>query len=1232
MSTILDPLTLPLWGSRLIEASAGTGKTWTIAALYLRLVLGHGDDDTRFARPLAPSQILVMTFTRAATRELTARIRSRLVGAAKRLRGDDDRDDRDDRDDDGDDDRDPFVDALIAAVPDASARATAAFRLATAAESMDDAAVFTIDAWIGRMLREHAFDSGSLFDERLQPDEQAMFVEAVLDYWRQEVYPLRDEALEDALAAWSGVDALLHDVRAMTTHVTIADDGTSLAATRLEELARRTAALRIVKQDWPARIDEMRGWLTSQLSVSDGPFDRTKLKPKLVDGWLDALVHWVGDPAQFGIGLKPAAIYRLSRAGLLECVKPDCTVDLPVVFDILAALPAALSTIEHPTDAMRLHAAARVASRLRQLKQRAGVHGFGDLLERLDAALDGPGGERLRTRIVEQFPVAMIDEFQDTSPLQYRIFDRLYRTAGNARDTALLLIGDPKQSIYAFRGADIQSYLRARRATTDRHYLLTTNHRSQPALVAAINRLFVAAEGRSEGAFRFGSTHHEPASPLPFVPVTAVERDRTLHATSGPTSVLTICHDALLGTRDDATRRFAEHAAEDIAISLDDRGAGFVDTSGRFTRLAPADIAVLVRDRTEAAAIRAALQRRGIASAYLSDQESVFASDEAVDLLHWLRAVAEPFDGRRARLAFATNLIGLALEEIAAIADDDAVFEMRLDQLRLLHDIWQSQGVLPMIRRTLHLLDLPARWLARADGERRLTNVLHLAELLQQSAAGGNGDEALIRWFADHVDSGVRSDDEQVVRLESDADLVRVVTIHKAKGLEYPLVYLPFVCGVRERRWQNGGVAFPADADGTRHVAFRFDDAVKASVRREDEQEDLRLLYVASTRAQHALWIGIAPIRVGHDPACAFHRSGFGYLLTGGEAVDEHGIATRLAATFGDLPSVTLKTLTAPAARTRVPRNDRSHALIDPSIYTASFERDWSIGSFSGWVRDLSRGPKPRALVAAMVGPAVEEEIASGPNHEPVSLVVVAAPRHRFPRGALAGNFLHDQLEWLATEQFAVDRVEAQLVQRCERQGWGLRAADVVTWLAEVTTTSLPPIGTSLARLSNILPEMEFWLPSERVDASAVDRLCHDALLDGLPDGHERPALPERTLSGMLMGFADLVFEVDGRYWVLDYKSNALGDHDHDYTADAITLSMAEHRYDVQGALYLLALHRLLSQRLGDRYDPATQIGGALYLYLRGIHGPVHGCHVLAPDVAWLARLDALFAGRAVPS
>jgi exodeoxyribonuclease V beta subunit len=237
-------------------------------------------------------------------------------------------------------------------------------------------------------------------------------------------------------------------------------------------------------------------------------------------------------------------------------------------------------------------------------------------------------------------------------------------------------------------------------------------------------------------------------------------------------------------------------------------------------------------------------------------------------------------------------------------------------------------------------------------------------------------------------------------------------------------------------------------------------------------------------------------------------------------------------------------------------------------------------------------------------------------------------PWHRFPRGSFAGNFLHDQLEWLAGEDFALrdnEPLQEQLRRRCERQGWGNRADEVLEWLSRAVDVELPPLGVALSGLRETLPEMEFWLPSEGLQAAQVDALCREFLMPG----RERPLLPQRRLRGMLMGFADLVFEHEGRYWVLDYKSNALGTTDAAYTQVAMEAAMAAHRYDVQAALYLLALHRLLRSRLGDGYDPGEHLGGAIYLFLRGVAHPQRGCLLVAPPVALLDALDeALVAGE----
>jgi len=1235
MSEPLDPLNLPLRGSRLIEASAGTGKTWTIAALYVRFVLGHRCE----AR--LPAEILVMTFTRAATRELSDRIRRRLVEAAACFRGQPVPAD------------DAFLRSLLQDFPAGPAREQAAWQLSVAAEAMDDAAVHTIDAWCQRMLREHAFDSGCLFDEELQAQESAMRAEAVRDYWRQQVYPLDDAALAGVLAQWEGVDALAKDLKDLHDKPLPVDagQGTLLdAATRA--IQRRAEQLAELKHGWAERADEMLGWLRAQWQRKDCPIDKKKLGEANGTKWLQALKGWASDAAadvpKLGVGAE-----RLTRQGVLGSIKPGMSAEVPDVFGGIEALMDALIALPEVAPALRLHAAAHVQGRMQQLKERAGTFGFADMLNRLDVALDeslsGASALRLRQRILAQHPVALIDEFQDTSPVQLRIFDRLYRIADDDASRALLLIGDPKQAIYGFRGADIYSYLGARQATAGRHHALGTNHRSTQALVGAVNGLFGAAEARAgEGAFMFGAA--ATASALPFAPVQARGRAERLVASGQEMAALTLTFDEPLRNKEDSRSLFAALCAERIVTLLNDPQVGFAEEGEPFKRLRPADIAVLVRSRTEADVVRREMRRRGLASVYLSDKDTVWQTPEAADLLRLLQAVASPRDVRLARAALATTLLGHTMAELVALASDDVLFDRQCERLQQLHHTWKAQGVLAMVRRALHAFELPARWLAPNDpnqqGERRLTNVLQLAELLQAASAQAEGEQALIRWLAQQIADaaeGLNGSDDAVLRLESDADLVKVVTVHKSKGLEYPLVFLPFAAHFRELITAGesakdavlllpgaGGADGGPGGLGGRVLVVSPTQAQLTVAETERQREELRLLYVALTRARHALWVGLSGLQVGTGKSYVWHRSAIGYLLSGATeqppeqriqdvlafATSSQGVVVEQVPAAEGLP---LPSVTALQRRQTLPD------LAQPPVYNAQFDREWAISSYSALVRDAAWGPSGSGSVPARV---VRDD-------EPGEAVAAAVPGnpggqawHRFPRGALAGNFLHDQLEWLAAERFALDGeddLQRALVRRCERQGWGHRADDVVAWMRQVCTTPLPALGVPLAALSTLAPEMEFWFPSDGLQAGLIDSLCRQHV----QTGRARPTLPERELKGMLMGFADLVFEYEGRYWVLDYKSNTLGSRDADYTHEAMESAMLEHRYDVQAAIYLLALHRLLRTRLGTAYAPENHLGGAIYLFLRGMHSPTAGCCHVAPPLALLNELDGMLASGA---
>ena len=524
--------------------------------------------------------------------------------------------------------------------------------------------------------------------------------------------------------------------------------------------------------------------------------------------------------------------------------------------------------------------------------------------------------------------------------------------------------------------------------------------------------------------------------------------------------------------------------------------------------------------------------------------------------------------------------------------------------------------------------------------------MLHLAELLQAASAQLDGEQALIRWLASQVDGSASAGDEQIVRLESDADLVKVITVHKAKGLEYPLVFLPFASGFRAVSKARAPYVNVADGGGHRTLHLQPSSAQIDAADRDRQREDLRLLYVALTRARHALWVGVAALRVGQGKECTFHRSALGYVLGGVGVTEPEALAGRIRTALGSCPDIVLGLAEATVPRTRLRARGVPAPLRALAPYAASFERRWAIGSFSALVRAL---PAP-GLWASGAAAVRDDEVtglgdvgASGPEaviasaatavaaSAASSVIATSQAWHRFPRGPMPGNFLHDQLEWLAGEGFDLDastELQQQLLRRCERQGWGARGPDVVAWLAQVVKTRLPPVGAALADLSMPLPEMEFWFPSAGLQAGEVDALCRQHLLTG----RDRPALPERELRGMLMGFADLVFEHAGRFWVLDYKSNHLGTADADYTADALEAAMAQHRYDVQAALYQLALHRLLRARLGAGYDPTRQLGGAVYFFLRGIRGPVSGCHHVSTPVVMLDALDALLQGAGEPA
>ncbi len=1165
----LDPLRLPLIGERLIEASAGTGKTFTIAALYLRLLLGLGGE-AAYPRAISVEELLVVTFTEAATEELRGRIRSNIHELRIAcLRGESDN---------------PLYSALLAEIAD---KDDAAKTLLLAERQMDEAAVFTIHGFCQRMLSLNAFESGMLFEQQLIEDESRLRYQACADFWRRHCYPLTRDIAAVIHDVWKGPRDLLKSLdRWLQGEAPQLKSPPAPNETLAERHQQIIARIDSLKQQWREQVGEIEGVL------ENSGLDRRKFNRGNQGKWMEKVNAWAQEET-LSYQL-PDALEKFAQSFLLERTKAGGE---PPVHPLFSAVESLLASSLTLTDLVLARAMVEIRDAVAREKRRRGELGFDDMLSRLDEALRGDSGETLASAIRQRFPVAMIDEFQDTDPQQYRIFRRIWR---RQPETALLLIGDPKQAIYAFRGADIFTYMKAR-GDVAAHYTLDTNWRSSPGMVGSVNRLF----SLSDNPFMF----HE----IPFLPVKAAAKNKglrfTVDAADVPAMNVWLMPGDTVGSGDYQTF-MAQLCATQIRdwLSAGQRGRALLWRGETSRPVQASDITVLVRNRLEAAQVREALQTLGIPSVYLSNRDSVFETLEAQELLWLLQAVLAPERENTLRSALATSMFGLTALDIENLNQDEQAWDALVEEFSEYRQIWRQRGVMPMLRALMTARHIAENLLATRGGERRLTDILHISELLQEAASQQESEHALVRWLAQHIAEPDSNAASQQMRLESDKHLVQIVTIHKSKGLEYPLVWLPFIA-----RFRKQDQAFYHDRETFAAVLdLGQDEASLELAEAERLAEDLRLLYVALTRAVWHCSLGVAPLSSRKSGNSDFHLSALGRLLQAGEAMDAAGLAARLADfCHGDIAlqipgELDLTPWQAPAATIpRLSARELQRRIAD----------DWRVTSYSGLQQHGFSGGQdllPRLDVdAAGVGEVVEE-----PQLTP----------HQFPRGAAPGTFLHSLFEEL---DFTQPVPEGWMAEKLQLSGFDAQWAPVLTdWLGGVLKTRLPGPDIALNQLAarDKQVEMAFYLPiAQLLTAERLDALIRQ--YD--PLSADTPPLDFRQVRGMLKGFIDLVFRHEGRYYLLDYKSNWLGEDREAYTRPAMEQAMRAHRYDLQYQLYSLALHRYLRHRLAD-YDYDRHFGGVIYLFLRGMDGQEGGQGIFTtrPVRPLIDGLDQLFAGE----
>ena len=1129
---------IALTGQHLIEASAGTGKTHLLTTLYLRLVLGRG---TYEARRFRPQEILVVTFTIAATQALKDRIRKRLQRAYTDFCvGSSD---------------DSEINGLIS---DSEDLAIDAKYLRRALLWFDEASIYTIHGFCTRVIQDRSFDAGLLLDQSVDTQENAMLLEAAEDVFRrlhQSRPPLETEM---ALKQWPTPKALLQAFSPLLSMLDLHFHPTGT----------------IAAFD-PALIDDMltakRRWIEEEI---DQLLKASALK-RNVKAW-----HRIDAMTQFcqGSTFEPDNIlWQLwTSSALPQAIKKDASPPEHPLFDLLQTISDRLGIFEEVNSLLWQDTLRQLRLHL-EANQALGKLTMDNLLQVVHHAVRDQAVAA--QSLGKHFPVMMIDEFQDTDRTQYAIF-RSVHTAAQSSGHLLVLIGDPKQAIYRFRGADIHAYLNAR-GESQHHHSLTKNWRSSSELIDATNRLFDQNHLFTQNdSIRFLPSESQ-SEPNP-------EGLSLASQVLPPISFLVPDPEFTVLNKDQDQHRLATLLALQVQQWLkQDNGLQI-----NHKPVQAAQIAVLTRDRNEAALIKTVFQAHGIDSILLS-QDRVLDQPISQELATILQGVLTPNDAPAVLSALATPLMRLKLEELQALQDSEEVLEAAQTIFGDLDGVWRRQGVAAAIVRLMTTYDLSQRWLSDVEGARVLTDLRHLAELLQQQSLLMPDRGQLIRWLIQDYATADRSnlDDAQQLRLETDDNLITLMTFHGAKGLEFDVVCLPFAHFGHNKRasGSTASLAIQANEQGEYEsfVNLNQDPTLNALTEQSDREENMRLLYVAMTRAKYHTVLGLGTTK-------GFHQS----------------VTARLLGYHVTSPTERLSTLAADLYRithTINPTENQSSSsaqggatILLPMIEKPTTQTDWRIHSYSRLQQNLST-TAPQGEAADYAQPSSipgfdDDDPEPGNDHAPQQAANLERfVFHAFPRGPIVGLQMHTLFEQLNFQQpLAEQPIVGLISDRLEliQPARGL----FYDWVNAILQRPLTDTGLCLNGLDQAAraDEIEFHFP-----LGGQSQVLKTAQAHGYLPKTQASIV---HLEGMMTGSIDLLCRWQGKYYVIDYKTNHLGDQLEDYSPAGLKQAIAHHHYDLQYLIYTVALKKMLaiaspSESFEDLF------GGVIYLFLRGMIG-----------------------------
>jgi exodeoxyribonuclease V beta subunit len=1172
----LNLINSPLEGTNLIEASAGTGKTYTITGLFLRLVL---------EKNLTVNEILVVTFTEAATEELRDRIRNKLREAIGVFSGEQS--------------GDALLNDIVKKHKDVKA-GLESFREALYA--FDKAAIFTIHGFCRKILHENAFESGSLFDTELVADQENLKREIVDDFWRKHFYNASHLFANYAIQNKFNPDSLLSLLANRIAQPYLKSiPQNEIQESTFEEIEFQEYVSKVSKE-WQKEKKEV-----VNILLNDKALKRNKYRKVSILGWIQSMDDYMAWGDNNPLLFKGFEKFTLSE--LKQAVKKNYDPPIHTFFELCEKLKdkqrRLAGLFEKRLLGLKANLFHYVQNELNKRKEAQNIQSFDDLLIKVHRALLKAGGEKLVRNMRMKFKAALIDEFQDTDPIQYAIFRKVFGT----RNNALFLIGDPKQAIYSFRSADIFTYMKAAKDVKSK-YTLGENWRSEPNLIKAINTIFASADP----PFVYDEITFQPV-------LSAKDKDTEFLRIDGqfetPFHLWFINASKINESRKSLTKGKArELISKAVAIEI-----SRLLNLGRNNRallgkrpLKEGDIAVLVRKNDEAHIIKEDLSALNIPSV-LYNTGNLFDSHEALEIERVLSSIVEPNNEKLIKTALTTDMIGVRGEELDYLQKDETGWNKWLVRFRNYHHLWNQYGFIRMFKYLLSEEKVLLRLMLLPDGERRNTNLLHLTEVLHQKSVERKlGMAGLLKWLSEQKDPASQRLEEYLLRLESDENAVKLVTIHKSKGLEYPVVFCPFTWDGSRIKGSKSPITFHDEAHNN-ELSIDLGSADMDKNRRfaEKEQlaENLRLLYVALTRAKNRCYFVWGRFNEAETsaPAYLFHKP---------ESLDGENIVSATGERFKDLSDevilTELKTILNKAGGTirlsEIPMKEVGKysplSVKDEELtcqkFSGNIEQKWYISSFSSLV---SGYPHSAELAdrdeISLVDRYNIKDIKESPVEEKPSCIFL------FPRGTKTGIFMHDIFQHLDFIQKDTSPMKGLVMQKLKEYGFELTWQEsMYNMIQKVISLSLDPENCDLTlsriRSQDRRSELEFYFPLKSISPRKLKNIFT------VFAGNELPAnFPERIerldfspVRGFMKGFIDMVFQFRGRFYLVDWKSNFLGTSVEDYGQEALAAVMEDEFYILQYHIYTVALNQYLNARLpGYKYE--THFGSVYYIFLRGV-------------------------------